>query len=218
MSASVFGLSGLLRLLFPLCLALLSAGCAGTQAADATVPPLPSVSVPEGRSVHVDVTGQDPPAADLASLVSATLQSERGLRIADSPQTADAVVHIHIRDIFVADVSRRIVEPGAAFGRGAMGTLLGATVGSLAGGREGALWGAVGGAALGLGVAASETGGTRNVWAMKADVDISVGGQSREPAEIIIRAQPAERREDALPSLEDALTQAVVQAFRQARD
>ena len=206
---------GLLRLL-ALCLALiLSAGCAGTQGAG--IPQLPPVSLPEGSSVHVAVTGQDPPASDIGSLVSAYLQSECGLRIADGPQDADAVVRLHIRDIFVSGTSRRIAEPGAAFSRGAVGTMLGATVGSLAGGRSGALWGAVGGAALGLGVAASETGGSNNIWAMKTDVEITSGGKPATSTEIVVQAQPAKRKEDALPALEDALAQAVVRAFRSPR-
>ena len=92
MPVHVSRLSGLLRLL-ALCLVLfLPAGCAGTQQSDASLPRLPSVSLPEGSSVHVAVTGQDPPASDMASLVSAYLQSECSLRIADSPRDADAVV------------------------------------------------------------------------------------------------------------------------------
>ena len=216
MPAHVFRLSGLLCLL-PLCLALLLAGCAGTQGPDASLPDLPPVSLSEGSSVYVAATGQDPPAADLASLVSASLQSECNLRIADSPQEADAVVRLHIRDIFVAGVSRRFAEPGAAFGRGAMGTMLGATVGSLAGGRTGALWGAVGGAALGLGVAAGETGGSNSIWAMKTDVAIAVGKAGPTTTEVVVHAPPARQKNDALPALEDALTRAVVRAFRTAR-
>lgn len=210
-------LSGLLRLL-ALCLVLfLPAGCAGTQAPDASIPRLSSVSLPEGGSVHVVVTGQDPPASDMAPLVSAYLQSECNLRIADSPRDADAVVRLHIRDIFVSGTSRRIAEPGAAFSRGAVGTMLGATVGSLAGGRSGALWGAVGGAALGLGVAASETGGSNNIWAMKTDVEITSGGKPATPEEVVVQAPPARRKEDALPALEDALARAVVRAFQSPR-
>lgn len=217
MPVHISRLSGLLRLL-ALCLVLfLPAGCAGTQASDASIPRLSPVSLPEGGSVHVAVTGLNPPASDMASLVSAYLQSECSLRIAESPQDADAVVRLHIRDIFVSDVSRRIAEPGAAFSRGAMGTMLGATVGSLAGGRSGALWGAVGGAALGLGVASAETGGSNNIWAMKTDVEISVGRKPATHEEVVVQARPARRKEDALPALEDALAQAVVQAFRSPR-
>lgn len=216
MPVPVSRLSGLLRLVICLSL-LLSAGCAGTQGVDAPLPPLPSVSLPEGSSVHIAVTGPNPPASDLASLVSASLQSECNLRPADSPRDADAVVRLHIRDIFVVGVSRRIAEPGAAFSRGAVGTMLGATVGSLAGGRSGALWGAVGGAALGLGVAAGETGGSSNIWGMKTDVEIAVGKKPATSTKIVVRSQPAKHKEDALPALEDALAQAVVRAFRSPR-
>ena len=152
------------------------------------------VGVKRHVGVHVAVTGQDPPASDMASLVSAYLQSECSLRIADSPRDADAVVRLHIRDIFVSGTSRRIAEPGAAFSRGA-----------------------VGGAALGLGVAASETGGSNNIWAMKTDVEITSGGKPATSTEIVVQAQPAKRKEDALPALEDALAQAVVRAFRSPR-
>lgn len=217
MPVHVSRLSGLLRLLALCLVLLLSAGCAGTQGSDTSLPPLPPVSLPEGSRAYVAVTGQDPPASDMASLVSAYLQSECNLRIADSPRDADAVVRLHIRDIFVSGTSRRIAEPGAAFSRGAVGTMLGATVGSLAGGRSGALWGAVGGAALGLGVAASETGGSNNIWAMKTDVEIAVGRTPATSTEIVVHAQPAKRKEDALPALEDALARAVVRAFRSPR-
>ena len=202
---------GLLRLL-ALCLALiLSAGCAGTQGAD--IPQLPPVSLPEGSSVHVAVTGQDPPASDMGSLVSAYLQSECGLRIADGPQDADAVVRLRIRDIFISGVARRVAEPGAAFSRGAVGTMVGVTVGGLTGGRGGALWGAVGGAALGLGIAAGETGSSNNIWAMKADVEITADKKPAIPTEVLVQAQPTKLKEDALPALKDALAQAIVRAF-----
>lgn len=205
--------SALRRLLRAAGLAVLLAGCAGTRGA-ADLPELPAVELAGGRSVHVSVSGPEPPSADLASLISASLQSERGLRLADSEREADAVVRVRIRDIFVADVSRQIVDPGAAFGRGATGTVLGATVGSLAGGRDGALWGALGGAALGLGVAVHESGGARNIWALKAEVSIAPRGATPAPSEIVARSRPAERREDALPDLEDVLARAIVNAVR----
>lgn len=217
MSAFSDAFFAVFRLSVLLCLGLLATGCAGTHTPDDQSASLPSVTLPEGHSVHVTVTGLEPPARDFSSLLSASLQSERGLRIAETAKEADATVRIHIRDIFIIDTTRRLASPGTAFGRGATGTLLGATIGSLVGGNEGALWGAAGGAVLGLGVAVGESGGTRNIWAMKADITISGTGSTSAPQEVIVRAPPADKREDALPALEDALAQTVVRAFRSSQ-
>ena len=218
--------------LLTLALCCLLAACAGRQAGDAgTMPdgttahppegsqgpfdPLPRVAVKSGQSVHVAVSGGEPNLnADLQSMLTAYIQSERGLAPADAAKDADILVRVRIEDS-----KNEPVSAGKALGGAATGAMLGMLLGGAVNvnGRSGAGWGAGGGALLGLGVALLDSHGKSKVWGMRARVGISPDG--REPAEadmrqVAVSAEGADMgREDSLPALEDKLSLEVLNAL-----
>ena len=225
------------RHLLPLCLLLLGllAACAGRQAGDAVAgqdgigggapvqgpfDPLPRVSVRSGQSVHVAVSGGEPNLnADLQSMLTAYIQSERGLTPADAANAADILVRVRIEDIYPLGSKNETVSAGKALGSAATGAMLGMLLGSAVdvNGRSGAGWGAGGGALLGLGVAMLDSRGKSKVWGLRARVGIRSDG--REPVEtdmrqVAVSAEGADMgREDCLPALEDKLSLEVLNAL-----
>lgn len=220
-----------------LALCCLLAACAGRRVGDAgTMPdgttaqvpqgsqspfaPLPRVAVKSGQSVHVAVSGGEPNLnADLQSMLTAYIQSERGLAPADAADGADILVRVRIEDIYPLGSKNEPVSAGKALGGAATGAMLGMLLGSAVdvNGRSGAGWGAGGGALLGLGVALLDSHGKSKVWGMRARVGISPDG--REPAEadmrqVAVSAEGADMgREDSLPALEDKLSLEVLNAL-----
>lgn len=165
------------------CFLGLLAACAGRQAGDAVAgqdgtgggapvqgpfDPLPRVSVRSGQSVHVAVSGGEPNLnADLQSMLTAYIQSERGLAPADAANAAGILVRVRIEDIYPLGSKNEPVSAGKALGSAATGAMLGMLLGSAVdlNGRSGAGWGAGGGALLGLGVAMLDSRGKSKVWA-----------------------------------------------------
>ena len=181
--------------LLTLALCCLLAACAGRQ-----------VAVKSGQSVHVAVSGGEPNLnADLQSMLTAYIQSERGLAPADAAKDADILVRVRIEDIYPLGSKNEPVSAGKALGGAATGAMLGMLLGGAVNvnGRSGAGWGAGGGALLGLGVALLDSHGKSKVWGMRARVGISPDG--REPAE-------ADMRQVAV-SAEGADEEAAIQAL-----
>lgn len=224
------------RHLLPLCLLCgLLAACAGRQATDA-VPeqdglggdasargpfaPLPSVPVRPGQRVHVAVSGGEPDLnADLQSMLTAYIQSERGLTPAESARDAHILVRVRIEDIYPLGSRSAPVSAGKALSGAAAGAMLGMLLGGAVdvNGRSGAGWGAGGGALLGLGAALLDSRGKSKVWGLRAGVGIRADG--REPAEnemrpVAVSAEGEDMgREDCLPALEDSLSLEVLKAL-----
>ena len=122
--------------------------------------PLQSVQVSKGQTVHVTVTGNDSAFnADMESMLTGYLQSEKDLTPADSPQKADLLIRVKIEDIYPLGSRNAPVSAGHALGSTATGAMLGALLGGATGGRAGLAWGAGAGAALGLGVALLDSSG-----------------------------------------------------------
>ena len=221
----------------PLCLLLcgLLAACAGRQTAgvapeqggpgggapaQTSLEPLPRVPVRSGQSVHVAVSGGDPNLnADLQSMLTAYIQSERGLTPAEAARDADILVRVRIEDIYPLGSKSEPVSAGKALSGAAAGAMLGMLLGRAvdANGRGGAGWGAGGGALLGLGVAMLDSRGKSKVWGLRARVGIRSDG--REPVEtdmrqVAVSAEGADMgREDCLPALEDKLSLEVLNAL-----
>ena len=187
-----------------------------TGASDA---PLQSVQVRKGQTVHVAVTGGDSAFnADMESMLTAYLQSEKDLTPADSPQKADLLIRIKIEDIYPLGSRNAPVNAGHALGSTATGAMLGALLGGATGGRSGLAWGASAGAALGLGVALLDSSGKSKMWGMSALV--GVGHNGREPAEsdmhrTTVRAEGANMgKEEIAPALEDTLSRKILDSLR----
>ena len=131
--------------------------------------PLQSVQVRKGQTVHVAVTGGDSAFnADMESMLTGYLQSEKDLTPADSPQKADVLIRVKIEDIYPLGSRNAPVSAGHALGSTATGAMLGALLGGATGGRGGLAWGASAGAALGLGVALLDSSGKSKIWGMNA--------------------------------------------------
>ena len=181
--------------------------------------PLQSVQVRKGQTVHVTVTGSDSAFnADMESMLTGYLQSEKDLTPADSAQKADLLIRVKIEDIYPLGSRSAPVSGGQALGSTATGAMLGALLGGATGGRTGLAWGAGAGAALGLGVALLDSSGKSKIWGMKALVGI--GRNGREPAEsdmhrTTVRAEGANMgREEIVPALEDTLSRKILDSLR----
>lgn len=220
-----------------LCLLLFcwaSGGCAGRQDADplsgqgtgadpalqAPAEPLPQTRVTPGQSLHVSVSGGNANLnADLQSMLTAYLQSERGLIPAEEPKQADILVRVRIEDIYPLGSKNEPLSAGKALGGAAAGAMLGLLVGSAVdvNGRSGAGWGAGGGALLGLGMALLDSRGKSKVWGLRAGVGISRDGLEPTDADlrrVTVSAEGADMgREDSLPALEDKLSLEVLNAL-----
>ena len=218
----------LAAMLCMLTLCALGAGCAAQQAQPVTPggdnggaadSPLQSVQVRKGQSVHVTVTGGDSAFnADMESMLTSYLQSEKDLTPSDSAQKADLLVRVKIEDIYPMGSRNAPVSAGHALGSTATGAMLGALLGGATGGRSGLAWGASAGAALGLGVALLDSSGKSKIWGMKAQVGI--GRNGREPAEAdmhrtTVRAEGANMgKEEIAPALEDTLSRKILDSLR----
>lgn len=214
-------------LTLPVCFML--AGCAGKDAGgsgpaadDAAAPgwsaALPTVTAKPGQSVHVGVRGgSESFNADLASMLTGYLQSDRSLTPADTAQEADIVVRVRVEDIRQLGSCSAPASGGRTLGTTATGAVLGAMLGGAVGGGRGAAWGIGGGALLGLGVGLSD-GGSYNVWGLEAQVGF--GRHGHEPADdawsrVRVTAEGENMgREASLPGLEDALSRKVVDALQ----
>ena len=223
----------LAALLCMLALCALGGGCAAQQdqpvgpnaeapsggnggAADS---PLQSVQVRKGQTVHVAVTGGDSAFnADMESMLTGYLQSEKDLTPADSPQKADVLIRVKIEDIYPLGSRNAPVSAGHALGSTATGAMLGALLGGATGGRGGLAWGASAGAALGLGVALLDSSGKSKIWGMNAQVGIGRNGREPTAADMhrtTVRAEGANMgKEEIAPALEDTLSRKILDSLR----
>lgn len=227
------------RLAAALCLTMLfmAAGCASHQnsgntedsgfppgspadpranQAQASPDPLPTIKAKPGQSVFVDVSGGSASFnADLQSMLTAYLQSERELVPAETAKEADLTLHVVVEDVTPLGSRSTPASPGRTLGHAGTGAMLGALVGGSAGGGRGAAWGVGGGLLLGLGVSMLD-GGTSNMWGMRAQV--GVGKKGRQPDAMHTVAVSAEGenmgRDAILPALEDKLSNEIVKAVK----
>ena len=208
---------GVLAMLLCLALAMLPA-CSSKGGAQGPMPNLARLAprhLGDGSSVFVEVRGMNDGAnEDLASLVTASLQSERGLVPADSRNEADAVVDIEVKDIYLCDSTGARLSGSQALGNTLMGTILGLGVGGIAGGRTGALVGAGTGALLGLGASAFDAK-SDNTWAMVTNVAVTRRGEEPAPEEHAVTAQGhGMERDESLAALKERLAQDIVACVR----
>lgn len=178
----------------------------------------PVIQASRGQSVHVSVRGGEPALnEDLASMITAYLQSERDLVPAEDARRADVLVRVRIEDVQPTGRRDIPVRGGQMLGTTAAGATLGALLGGAVGGYSGVGWGAGGGALLGVGVALLDSPGQNMVWSMKARV--GMGRSGREPAEadmvpVTVSAGAAGGRQEALPALEDRLSRVILEAVQ----
>lgn len=213
-----------------LCLAL--AACASRQNppddgsrptagddAGGTDAPLQSTQVRKGQSVFVKVSGGEAGFnADLESMLTGYLQSEKDLTPAEAASKADLFIRIKVEDIYPLGSRSTSVNAGHALGSTATGAMLGALLGGATGGRGGLAWGASAGAAVGLGAALLDSSGKNKIWGMKALVGVSRNGKDPEDADmgrVTVRAEGANMgKEDIMPALEDALSRKILDSLR----
>lgn len=196
-----------------------SNGTGSTNAAPTADQPLPHIQVRKGQTVHVSVSGGDSSFnADLESMLTSYLQSEREMVPADSPQKADLLVRIKVEDVYPLGSSNSPVSAKQALGSTAGGAVLGVLLGGATGGRQGAAWGAGGGALVGLGAALLDSRGASKIWGMKALVGMGHNGKEPDGAEmrrLTIRAEGEHmNKEEILPALEDTLSRKILDSLR----
>ena len=161
----------ILSLLFLLLLCLALGACASHDARPAPEPgaPLPAVTLERGDRVFVQIENGKSMTEDLHSMLTAYLQSERGLNPASDIKEADLVILVEIRDVWATNDGSR-VSAGRALGNVGTGTMLGVLLGGLVDGRGGAIVGAGIGATVGVGATLHDAGDNYTNWAMEAAV------------------------------------------------
>ena len=130
----------ILSLLFLLLLSLALGACASHEARPAPEPgaPLPAVTLERGDRVFVTIENGKSMTEDLHSMLTAYLQSERGLNPAPDAGDADLVILVEIRDVWATSDGSR-VSAGRTLGNVGTGTMLGVLLGGLVDGRGGAM-------------------------------------------------------------------------------
>ena len=190
----------ILSLLFLLLLSLALGACASHEARPAPEPgaPLPAVTLERGDRVFVTIENGKSMTEDLHSMLTAYLQSERGLNPAPDAGDADLVILVEIRDVWATSDGSR-VSAGRTLGNVGTGTMLGVLLGGLVDGRGGAIVGAGIGATVGVGATLHDAGDSSTSWALEAAVTSRGDPRSRE---------------EAFAGLEDALCRAILDSIR----
>ena len=100
----------ILSLLFLLLLSLALGACASHDARPAPEPgaPLPAVTLERGDRVFVKIENGKSMTEDLHSMLTAYLQSERGLTPASDVKEADLVILVEIRDVWATSDGSRV--------------------------------------------------------------------------------------------------------------
>lgn len=209
------------RMLLLLLAACTLAACAGKQPAPTTIEPsetLPAVTAQSGQSVFVDVKGgADSLNEDLQSMLTAYLQSERGLSPVESRKEAQIVVAVNLGETVSLGTRDRPISGTQGLAGAATGAGLGALLGTALGGRGTGIGAGVG-ALLGLGVVWLDNKGKNRAWALRAKVGIRTDGtmpREGDTRALVVTAEGTNMDEkEILPGLEDALCQKILGAFR----
>ena len=203
-------------------LALSLTACASKQPVTNIEPSetLPTVNAQSGQPVFVEVKGgTDSVNEDLHSMLTAYLQSERGLSPVETLKEARVVVAVNLGDTVPLGTSDRPMSGTQGLAGAATGAGLGALLGSLSGSYRGTGIGAGVGALLGLGVVWLDNKGKNHAWAMRARVGIRTDGVmpgDTDTRALVVTADGANMNEkEILPGLEDALCRKIVEAIRQ---
>lgn len=185
----------ILSLLFLLLLSLALGACASHDARPAPEPgvPLPAVTLERGDRVFIKIENGKSMTEDLHSMLTAYLQSERGLNPASDVKEADLVILVEIRDVWAT------------------------SDGGLVDGRGGAIVGAGIGATVGVGATLHDAGDSYTSWAMEAAVGTAArripDKDSLHTVAVTSRGNPRSK-EEAFAGLEDALCRAILESIR----
>lgn len=208
----------ILSLLFLLLLSLALGACASHDARPAPEPgaPLPAVTLERGDRVFIKIENGKSMTEDLHSMLTAYLQSERGLNPASDVKEADLVILVEIRDVWASSDGSR-VSAGRTLGNVGTGTMLGVLLGGLVDGRGGAIVGAGIGATVGVGATLHDAGDSYTSWAMEAAVGTAArripDKDSLHTVAVTSRGNPRSK-EEAFAGLEDALCRAILESIR----
>jgi hypothetical protein len=213
------------RAVFLLCaLCLLLASCASRQPEQGgnlgtAGSSLPAIQVHRGESVHVQVAGGEADwNAELESIITAYLQSERGLVPASDAASADLLLGVQIESIQPVESSSPNLHGGQMLGTTAAGAGLGALLGSAIGGQHGVGWGAGGGALLGLSLALLDSQGKSKGWGMKALVSAVRHGHTPAAEDmhpvVVITEGTNRNLQESLPALGDKLSRSILEAVK----
>ena len=198
----------ILSLLFLLLLSLALGACASHDARPAPEPgaPLPAVTLERGDRVFIKIENGKSMTEDLHSMLTAYLQSERGLNPASDVKEADLVILVEIRDVWATSDGSR-VSAGRTLGNVGTGTMLGVLLGGLVDGRGGAI----------VGATLHDAGDSYTSWAMEAAVGTAArripDKDSLHTVAVTSRGNPRSK-EEAFAGLEDALCRAILESIR----
>lgn len=214
---------------FSLCLLAFSlltlAGCAGRSADNAPLEagatPLDVPGPTKGKSFFlINSSPAKYDSGGLSITLTAFLQSDAGMNIAESAKEADYTIDVAVQHIGRAAPRSSGVGLGDVAAPTLLGTLSGLVVGGAVGSRTGAAWGAGIGALLGVGYGVATGGGKRGAvgWQMSASVGVSPKGKAPATATLVAHAETDEAdQEAATPMLETDLAQQIARSFARAR-
>ena len=208
------------RLVLVLVAVLTLAACGGKKPQTSIEPSesLPTVHVQQGQTVYVQVKGgTDSLNEDLQSMLTAYLQSERGLSPVDSRKEAQIVIAVNLGDTVPLGTRDKPMSGTQGLAGAATGAGLGALLGTVIGGRGTGIGAGVG-ALLGLSVVWLDNKGKNRAFALRAKVGIRTDGampREEDTRALVVTAEGANMDEkEILPGLEDALCQKILGAFR----
>lgn len=229
MQSSVASVRSLCALLFVVSLCCCLSACAGrgtlqTEVHSNPVLDLPQLSPPDSLWVSVQNSTESADSGEsLQAVLVAFLQSDAGIRMADSEAAADYILRVNILQAGLTGTMPMDMDIAEGLGSATAGAMLGFGVGNAVS-PDGAAWGAGAGLVLGLGIGyASTANDNEDTWTMLADVQVQRTTNVKNSSNIHPIAQSHMEatvygtnltRERAIPSLEDALAQEIAKYFK----
>ncbi len=192
------------------------AGLSGGSATGSSEVDLPlSLPLAQNSTVFIQTENTFDIDLDLDGLVLALLQSEYGVRLADSARDADYSIVLIVESFEQTDVTDVPIDVKETALLGLAGVATGAGVGSSINGGEGAAWGAGIGALAGIGIGLLHNAGQeRFLWEMVVTVDIRDPEGETHVREVFAEVEDQGMMQgDAIIALEDEVAWAVVDMF-----
>ncbi len=168
----------------------------------------------ENPSFYIISSNKTAAREDIKGLLTALLQSDYGIRLADSAAEADYVVRLTVETFHTAGRTEAPVDAASLALPIIASAAGGAQIGAEIDGGEGALYGAGIGLVVGLGIGLLTQDGDHIIWRMTAQVDVEHKGESfTSRIDARVQDEYMDAAQAAL-ALEDKVARAIAQAFR----
>ncbi len=168
----------------------------------------------EEPTFYILSTNKTAAREDIKGLLTALLQSDYDIRLADSPYDADYVVNLTVETFQTIGRTEAPLDTASLALPIIVTAAGGAQVGAEVSGGEGALYGVGIGLVVGLGIGLLTQDGDHILWQMTTHIDVEHKGESFI-SRIDARVQGENMNaSEAAIALEDKVARAIVQAFK----